>query len=108
MGMLFSKVREEFPNVFDRKRYIPPVLHLENIEGNDFFIAWQFVETFEAAGVPFVALTRMSENEIEVYVVGNIDDEEIDQIIDESRTIEGLEDCVFFVNFSVLDCGLMN
>ena len=102
MSLLFSRVKDEFPDIFDRKRYTPPVLHLETLEGNDFFIAWQCVEAFEVAGVPFVALIKTREHEIEVYVVGDIDDAEVEQIVDEARSIGDLSDCDFFVTYSVL------
>ena len=86
-----------------RNDYKPPVLHLETLEDRDFFIAWQCVEAFETAGVPFVALSKMGEHEIEVYVCGDIDDVEVEQIITEAKSLDELADCEFFVNFSVME-----
>lgn len=75
---------------FGKKDFLAPVLHLEFLKNAELYIAWQILNSFDIAEVPFVAITRERADLLQLNVFNAVPDAEVESILDELAEIEEL------------------
>ena len=76
---------------FSKKDYLAPVLHLEFLKNEELYIAWQVLDSFDIAEVPFCAITRERADLLQLNIFNAVPDEEVEAILDELANIEALD-----------------
>ena len=82
---------------FFEKNFLAPVLHLEFLKNEELYIAWQILNSFDIAEVPFVAITRERADLLLVNVFNSVSDGEVETILEELAEIEELDGYLFQV-----------
>ena len=76
---------------FFEKDFLAPVLHLEFLKNEELYIAWQVLNSFDVAEVPFCAITRERKDLLQLNIFNAVPDEEVEAILDELANIEELD-----------------
>ena len=71
--------------------FLAPVLHLEFLADEELFVAWQILNSFDIAEVPFCALVKKRKDLLQLNVFNSVPDDEIETILNELANIEELD-----------------